>query len=83
MRAKVMAFDNMCRGWALGSKDFKPELLQSEGLLKDGSFVRLCLEGNDLKGANELFRNTCLERAIRAAGKPKQILPGKRSRVMT
>ena len=66
---KEMAFDQMCRGWALGSKEFKRELLQSEGLLKEGSFDRLRMEGKDLKEANELIWEGCLSRAILAAGK--------------
>ena len=34
-----MAFEKMCRVWALGSRDFKKDLLKSEGLLKDGDFI--------------------------------------------
>jgi len=68
---KEMAFDQMSRGWALGSKEFKRELLQSEGLLKEGSFDRLRLEGKDLKEANELIWDSSLHRAILAAGKSK------------
>lgn len=66
---KEMAFDKMCRGWALGSKDFKRKLLQSEGLLKEGSFERLRFEGKELKEANELMWESSLERAIQALGK--------------
>ena len=66
---KEMAFDKMCRGWALGSKDFKQELLQSEGLLKDGTFKRLRMEGKDLAEANELIWENALERGLQAAGR--------------
>lgn len=66
---KEMAFDQMCRGWALGSKDFKRKLLQSEGLLKEGSFAQLRFEGKELKEANELIWENTLERAVQALGK--------------
>jgi hypothetical protein len=66
---KEMAFDAMCRGWALGSKDFKRGLLESEGLLKHGSFERMRMEGIELKEANELIWENCLERCLLAAGK--------------
>jgi len=66
---KEMAFDKMCRGWALGSKDFKRELLQSEGLLKDGTFERLRMEGRDLAEANELMWENILKRGTKAAAK--------------
>ena len=61
----------MCRGWALGSKDFKRKLLQSEGLLKDGSFEQLRFEGKELKEANELIWENMLDRAVQALGKTK------------
>lgn len=73
---KEMAFDQMCRGWALGSKEFKRELLQSEGPLKEGSFDRLRMEGKDLKEANELIWDSCLRRSILAAGKTDADLQG-------
>ncbi|MGB0744019.1 MAG: transposase, partial [Opitutales bacterium] len=66
---REMAFDKMCRGWALGSKDFKRELLQSEGLLKDGTFERLRMEGRDLAEANELIWENSLKRGMKAAAK--------------
>ncbi|MGB0259632.1 MAG: transposase [Coraliomargarita sp.] len=66
---KEMAFDAMCRGWALGSKDFKRKLLQSEGLLKDGTFERLRMEGKDLAEANELIWENSLKRGMQAAGR--------------
>jgi len=66
---KEMAFDKMCRGWALGSTDFKRKLLETEGPLKEGSFERLRMEGKDLKEANELIWQQSLERGLRAAGR--------------
>jgi REP element-mobilizing transposase RayT len=69
---KEMDFDRMCRGWALGSKDFKRELLESEGLLKHGSFERVRLEGLELQEANELIWESCVERGLEAAGKTGQ-----------
>lgn len=66
-----MTFDKICRGWALGSKAFKRKLLQSKGLLKEGSFERLRFEGKELEEANELIWETTLERAVQALGKTK------------
>lgn len=65
---KDMEFRKMCRGWALGSREFKKELLKSEGLLKDGDFEALRMEGRDLAEANELLWEALLERGLRAAG---------------
>lgn len=65
---KEMAFEKMCRGWALGSRDFKKGLLKSEGLLKDGDLEALRMEGRDLAEANELLWEELLERGLRAAG---------------
>ncbi|MEM7791880.1 MAG: hypothetical protein AAF546_10805 [Verrucomicrobiota bacterium] len=59
----------MCRGWALGSKDFKPELLQSEALLKDGTFERLRMERKDLAEANELIWENSSNKGMQAAGR--------------
>ncbi|MBT8037084.1 MAG: hypothetical protein KJO21_06030 [Verrucomicrobiae bacterium] len=59
----------MCRGWALGSKDVKRELLQSKGLLKDGAFERLRIEGKALAEANELIWENSLKKGMRAAGR--------------
>ena len=69
---KEMAFEKMCRGWALGSREFKKELLRSEGLLKDGDFEALRMEGRDLAEANELLWEALLDRGIRAAGQTEQ-----------
>lgn len=75
---KEMAFDKMCRGWALGSRDFKQKLLQSEGLLKEGSFEQLRFEGKELKEANELIWENTLERAVQALGKSKVDIAGEK-----
>ncbi|NBB78575.1 MAG: hypothetical protein GVY36_03915 [Verrucomicrobia bacterium] len=77
---KEMAFEKMCRGWALGSKDFKRKLLQSEGLLKEGSFEQLRFEGKELKEANELIWENMLERAVRALGKTKVKIVSEKNR---
>jgi len=67
-KQKEMAFERMCYGWALGSREFKKELLKSEGLLQDGDFEVLRMEGRDLAEANELLWEELLERGFRAAG---------------
>jgi REP element-mobilizing transposase RayT len=64
---KELAFEKMCRGWALGSREFKMDLLKSEGLLKDGDFEALRMEGRDLVEVNELLWEELLERGFRAA----------------
>jgi len=66
---KEMAFEKMCRGWALGTKSFKRGLLESEGLLKEGSFESLQLEGRELREANELRWENLLERMLSALEK--------------
>ena len=68
IRKKMIDHEKMCRGWALGSREFKVELLKSEGLLKDGDFEALLIEGRDLVEANELLWEELLERDFRAAG---------------
>jgi hypothetical protein len=68
---KEMAFDKMCRGWALGTKDFKRKLLETEGLLKDGSMQALRLEGKELREANELHWAAILNRALSCLEKTK------------
>lgn len=66
---KEMEFDKMCRGWALGSKDFKRELVKSEGLLKEGSTEAIRMEGKDLREVNELMWEMLLSDGLAAAGK--------------
>lgn len=68
---KELAFHQMSRGWALGSKEFKREILGSEGLLKDGSFDAIKLEGADLQEANELIWMQLLQEGLRTVGKNK------------
>ena len=48
----------------MGTKSFKRGLLESEGLLKDGSFESLRLEGRELSEANELQWENLLERML-------------------
>jgi len=69
---KEMAFEKMCRGWALGSKKFKQEVLKTEGLLKDGDFKALRLEGQDLAEANELIWESLLARGLNAVGETEE-----------
>ncbi|WP_162051179.1 MULTISPECIES: hypothetical protein [unclassified Lentimonas] len=59
----------MCRGWALGSKKFKCDLLESEGLLKDGSFEKVRMEGQDLREVNELIWESVVARGLEHAEK--------------
>lgn len=66
---KELAFERMCRGWALGTKQFKKDLLQTEGLLKEGSMQALRLEGKELQEANELQWEELLQRGLDALGK--------------
>lgn len=66
---KEMEFDKMCRGWAIGSKDFKRELVKSEGLLKDGSFESIRMEGKELHEVNQLLWEAILSDGLEAAGK--------------
>jgi REP element-mobilizing transposase RayT len=65
---KEMEFAKMCRGWALGSKSFKQEVLKTEGLLKDGDFRALRLEGKELAEANELIWESVLQCGLDIVG---------------
>ena len=56
-------------GWALGSKDFKRELVKSEGLLKEGSVEAIRMEGKDLREVNELMWEALLSDGLASAGK--------------
>jgi len=64
---KELAFDSMCRGWALGSKDFKKALLEEE-LKKDG-YDGSEFEGRSLSEANELIWEGLLLRGLAYFGK--------------
>ena len=66
---KEMAFEKMCHGWALGTKDFKRKLLETEGLLKDGNTQAIHLEGKELQEANELQWEAILNRGLKILGK--------------
>ena len=74
---KEQSFDRMCKGWALGSQDFKKALLTEEiGRKKalaeeDGSLDvdRERYDGKVLREANELKWELFLERGLKALGK--------------
>lgn len=68
---KEMEFSKMCSGWALGSKSFKCGLLESEGLLKDGDFEKIRMEGRDLREVNELMWESVVARGLEQAGKDR------------
>ena len=77
---KEMAFEKMCRGWALGTKDFKRKLLETEGLLKDGNTQAIRLEGKELQEANELQWEAMFKRALNILKKTQaDIDTGKKS----
>ena len=75
---KEMAFEKMCRGWALGTKSFKRGLLESEGLLKDGSFESLRQEGRELHAANELQWENLLKKMLCALHKDESAIASER-----
>jgi len=72
---KEMAFDKMCRGWALGTKDFKKALLEeAESDEKDdaesGAHKAIPrYDGKDLREANELRWEMFLEKGLSALDK--------------
>jgi len=67
-----MAFKDMCRGWALGTREFKKEILKSTALRQGGKLETSHLQGRDLTEANELLWEEMLERGLRAAGQTEQ-----------
>jgi hypothetical protein len=75
---KKLAFDKMCSGWALGTLEFKKEVLRSEGLLKDGDRQAVLLEGAELQEANELQWESLLKRGLNAAEKSNVDIEGDR-----
>jgi REP element-mobilizing transposase RayT len=75
---KKLAFSKMCHGWALGTKEYKKKLLETEGLLKDGSQQALRLEGKELREANELQWEHLLERGLVAVDKTPDDIFGSR-----
>lgn len=74
---KELLFDRMCRGWAIGSKDFKKGLLREEAervkAEAEGTEViepkRERYDGKELREANELKWELYLERGLSALGK--------------
>jgi len=50
LRKQQLQFSRMCRGWALGCKEFKQELVEKHFPVGQASY----LEGADLKEANEI-----------------------------
>jgi putative transposase len=64
---KELAFDTMCRGWALGSKDFKKSVLKEE--LEKGESDNSEFEGRSLSEANELIWEGLVEGALGYFGK--------------
>jgi REP element-mobilizing transposase RayT len=74
---KELLFDRMCRGWAIGSKDFKKGLLseeaeRSKSEAEGAKLIGLKQErydGKELREANELKWELFLERGLSALGK--------------
>ena len=74
---KELLFDRMCRGWAIGSKDFKQGLLSCEAdrlkaEAEDGEvidWVKEHYDGKDLREANELKWELFLRRGLAHLGK--------------
>ena len=74
---KEQLFDKMCKGWAIGSKDFKKGLLSEEierkkALVEEDGDVyadRERYDGKELREANELTWELYLERGLNALGK--------------
>jgi putative transposase len=69
LACKEMEFDKMCRGWAIGTMEFKRGLVKSEGLLKDGSNEAIRMEGKELHEVNELLWEAVLSDGLSEAGK--------------
>ncbi len=59
---KEMAFEKMCRGWALGSKKFKESILDDE--LSKKSLLQNHFEGKDLIEVNEFIWNKLLNQCL-------------------
>jgi REP element-mobilizing transposase RayT len=67
---KEMAFEKMCQGWALGSKEFKKSILDDE--LSQKPLVDPKFEGRDLSEVNELLWERLLEQCLEALSKTEQ-----------
>ncbi|NBB78194.1 MAG: hypothetical protein GVY36_01930 [Verrucomicrobia bacterium] len=74
---KEMLFDRMCRGWAIGSKQFKKDLLSEEGgrLKAEGGAGSVVAgehyDGRDLREANTLKWELLLERGLSELAKDR------------
>lgn len=72
---KEMAFDKMCRGWAIGTKDFKKALLEKledakqEDEKGEGSDAVARYYGEGLREANRLRWEMLLEKGLSSLGK--------------
>lgn len=71
---KEMAFEKMCRGWALGTKDFKKALLEEAESNEDdveAEFQKTIprYDGKSLREANEIRWEMFLEKGLSALGK--------------
>lgn len=72
---KEMAFGKMCRGWAIGTKDFKKALLEEledakeEDENADGSDAVARYYGEGLREANRLRWEMLLEKGLASLGK--------------
>ena len=72
---KEMAFEKMCRGWAIGTKDFKKALLKEleeareENEKGDGSDAVPRYYGEGLREANRLRWEMLLEKGLSRLGK--------------
>ncbi|MBT4797803.1 MAG: hypothetical protein HON81_05740 [Verrucomicrobia bacterium] len=74
-----MAFDKMCRGWALGTKDFKKALLEeveddNEPVDQPEKVPRY--DGERLREANELRWEMLLDKGLSAIGKDTKSISG-------
>ena len=68
---KEMAFEKMCRGWALGTKEFKKALLEeveNDEESEDESETVPRYDGENLREANELRWEMLLEKGLAAMG---------------
>ena len=74
---KEMAFEKMCRGWAIGTKDFKKALLEEVEQVDEGSSGNAQespdpiprYDGESLREANELRWEMLLDKGLTAVGK--------------
>jgi len=82
MAQKEMAFEKMCRGWALGTKDFKKGLLEEaeNSEEEDDSTEALATvpryDGESLREANELRWEMLLEKGLLAMNKSAGSIAG-------